>query len=303
LIDPSGGVPRYDQPSGRRLECDLGASNWGRGLRYRLQLLGDFALRREQVRVALATTPQRLVAFLAINGPTARPVIMSTLWPRVGEKHARGRLRTAIWRVHRGAPYLLAPAGDMVGLGPGVSVDIRAITDSAQTVLRGSGQLPADRVMLSASGELLAGWYDDWVIIERERFRQLRLHALDALAGRLTAQGRYAYALEAAVESARIEPLRETANRLIIAIHLAEGNVGGALRHYRFFRSLLDAELGIEPSAQITAMLPTAALGAYLAGKIAVAAGSPSGLAALSRDADPAAFRVLNPAASAPPGH
>jgi DNA-binding SARP family transcriptional activator len=109
---------------------------------------------------------------------------------------------------------------------------------------------------VDARAELLPGWYDDWVIFERERLRQLRLHALDALAGRLTAQARYAEALEAAIECARMEPLRETSNRLIIAIHLAEDNVAEAVRHYEFFRDLLRVELGIEPSARLAGLLP-----------------------------------------------
>jgi DNA-binding SARP family transcriptional activator len=229
-------------------------------MRYQLQLLGNFGLRYEQADVALPMTPQRLLAFLAINGPTLRSVLIGTLWPHLGETHARGSLRSAMWRLQRGAPYLLAPSGDVLGLGPDVLIDVRTVTASAQTVLRDSCHLPADRSLLFASDELLPGWHDDWVIIERERLRQLRLHALDALAERLTAQRRYIDAMEAALESARIEPLRESVNRVIIAIHLAEGNATKALRHYQFFRSQLGAELGIEPSAQMTAMLPSAVL-------------------------------------------
>jgi len=146
----------------------------------------------------------------------------------------------------------------MLGLDPDVRVDTRAITESAQVILRDASQVSADQAVLRADGELLPGWYDDWVIFERERLRQLRLHALDALAERFAVQGRYAAALEAAMESAQIEPLRESANRMIIAIHLAEGNVAEALRHYQFFWDLLRAEVGLEPSAQLTAMLPAA---------------------------------------------
>ncbi len=226
---------------------------------FQLQLLGEFSLHREQANIALPMAPQRLLAFLAINGPAPRPVIAGTLWPQGSEQHARGSLRTAMWRLHRGAPNVLRPAGDMLGLNPDVLVDIRAVTDSAQVILQDAGQDSVGRAILRARGELLPGWYDDWVIFERERLRQLRLHALDALAGRLAAQGSYARALEAALESTRIEPLRETANRMIIAIHLADANVTEALRHYRFFRDLLRAELGLEPSPQLTAMLPAAA--------------------------------------------
>jgi DNA-binding SARP family transcriptional activator len=212
------------------------------------------------MHIALSMGPQRLLAFLAINGPAPRSLIMGTLWPEVSEPHARGSLRTAMWRLHRSVPCLLQPAGDVLGLHPGMLVDIRAVRESAQVILHGASHVSIDRAVLCTRGELLPGWYDDWVIFERERIRQLLLHALDALAERLAAEGRYADALEAAMEGARMEPLRESTNRMIVAIHLAEDNAAEALRHYQFFRDLLRTELGLEPSARLTSMLPAAAL-------------------------------------------
>lgn len=226
---------------------------------FQLRLLGDFSLRHGQTHISLSMGPQRLLAFLAVNGPAPRSLIMGTLWPEVSEPHARGSLRTAMWRLHRTVPCLLRSAGGALGLHPGVLVDIRTVTESAQVILQDASHVSTDIAVLCIRGEVLPGWYDDWVIFERERLRQLRLHALDALAERFTAQERYADALEAAMEGARIEPLRESANRMIIAIHLAEANAAEALRHYQFFRDLLRTELGLEPSARLTSMLPAAA--------------------------------------------
>ncbi|WP_435876791.1 AfsR/SARP family transcriptional regulator, partial [Streptomyces achromogenes] len=116
---------------------------------------------------------------------------------------------------------------------------------------------PAGAVLLG-DGELLPGWDEEWVLLERERLRQLRLHALDALADGLTRQGSPALALEAALASIRIEPLRESAHRAVVAAHLSEGNVIEAVRHYRAYRQLLRDELGLEPSAQLARMIPAA---------------------------------------------
>ncbi len=237
--------------------ADRGAEHQGNS---QLQLLGKFLLRREDTAITLPMGPQRLLALLAIQGPAPRLVIMGTLWPHVGEPHARGSLRTAMWRLHRSASCLVQSVGDMLALRADVLVDVHAATESAQLVLQDRGHASASGTFLYARGDLLPGWYDDWVIFERERFRQLRLHALDALARQLNAQGRYIDALEAAIEGARIEPLRESAHRMIIAIHLAEGNVVEAMRHYRFFRDLLGAELGIEPSPRLTEMMSVAKL-------------------------------------------
>ena len=95
--------------------------------------------------------------------------------------------------------------------------------EAGARVLSGGGP-PLGLDLLCRAGELLPHWYDDWVVIERERFRQLRLHALDALCESLAAAGRYAAAVEAGRASVAAEPLRESAHRLLIQAHLAEGN-------------------------------------------------------------------------------
>jgi hypothetical protein len=72
-------------------------------------------------------------------------------------------------------------------------------------------------------GELLPGWYEDWVLVERKRLRQLRMHALEALAEKLTEAGRYGVAMPAAYAAVRADPVRESAHRAVVRVHLAEG--------------------------------------------------------------------------------
>jgi len=71
------------------------------------------------------------------------------------------------------------------------------------------------------------------------------------LSRRLVSVGRYADAIEVGLAALRNEPLRESAHRALISVHLAEGNPSEALRQYRQFRELLRAELGLEPSPLI----------------------------------------------------
>ncbi|MEX2374657.1 MAG: bacterial transcriptional activator domain-containing protein, partial [Dehalococcoidia bacterium] len=98
------------------------------------------------------------------------------------------------------------------------------------------------------STDLLPDWYDDWAILESEEWRQLRLHALDALANRLKTDGRFSDAIGAALAAVRGEPLRETANATLIHIHLEEGNPSEALAAFERYRILLRDELGLDPS-------------------------------------------------------
>ncbi|MEV4389408.1 bacterial transcriptional activator domain-containing protein, partial [Micromonospora sp. NPDC049580] len=100
-----------------------------------------------------------------------------------------------------------------------------------------------------ATGELLPGWYDDWVLTERERLRQTQLYALEALAERLTAQGRFSEAVQVALTAVQLEPLRESATRVLIAVHLAERNINEAVRRLELFRADLGRELGVAPTS------------------------------------------------------
>ena len=118
---------------------------------------------------------------------------------------------------------------------------IRALAAGGQPALT-----PAD-----LSHDLLDAWYDEWLVVERERFRQARLHALDLLCLRLADAGRHAEAIDAGLAAVAAEPLRESAHRLLIRAHLAEGNVQEALRQYAAYEALLARELPLGPGPAI----------------------------------------------------
>ncbi|MER7735658.1 BTAD domain-containing putative transcriptional regulator [Streptomyces erythrochromogenes] len=216
----------------------------------RLRLLGQFRLVYGAEAVNLCPNAQRLLALVALRSCVSRTVLAGTLWPEATEAHARGSLRSALWKLPRGDRALVTCCRNTVSIADSVTVDARVLAETALRVVRsprppGSGTVPA---VLFGDGELLPGWDDAWVLLERERLRQLRLHALDALAHGLARDGRHALALETALTSVRTEPLRESAHRAVVAAHLAEGNMQEAVRHYLAFQHLLDQELGVPPS-------------------------------------------------------
>ncbi|WP_231905541.1 AfsR/SARP family transcriptional regulator [Streptomyces davaonensis] len=143
-------------------------------------------------------------------------------------------------------------------LGHGVRVDASTLARTALDIVRGRGPFHADPLLLGVldRGDLLPDWDDNWVVLEREWLRRLRLQALDILAERLARHNMPALALEAALASIRIEPLREYPHRAAVSAHLAEGNMIEALRHYEAFRQLLRTELGAEPSPWFTRKIP-----------------------------------------------
>jgi DNA-binding SARP family transcriptional activator len=194
---------------------------------------------------------QRLIAFLALRDrPLLRSYVAGSLWLDTPEERAQANLRSALWRLRRCNWDLVEVRGQQLRLSPGVEVDLREAEALARRALRDSTQDVFDLSTDRLADDLLPDWYDDWVLMEREQFRQLRLRALDVLCDRLTRAGRLGEALEVGLSALAGEPLRESAHRAVIRIHLAEGNPGEAMRQYRLCRRLL-GELGVQLSQQI----------------------------------------------------
>lgn len=214
----------------------------------RLSLLSAFALECDGATVHLPSTAQRVLAFVALHRHSVRrSFVAGSLWLDSPEERAFANLRSALWRLRRDGSRLVDVAGSELALARGVVVDLRVREELARGIV--AGTQPGDTVDAALfEGDLLPDWYDDWVVIEREHYRQLRLHALDSLCERLTAAGRLDEALEAGLAAVAGEPLRESAQRALIRVHLAEGNRGEAIRQYRLYRRLLADQIGIEPS-------------------------------------------------------
>ena len=217
-----------------------------------LSILDTFALRRLGQPLQVGASGERLLALLALHGrPASRKTVAGKLWPEKPDGRAAGNLRSVLWRVPAG---LVEATGTHLALAAHVRCDVVEFLARARRLIDGT-MTPADLDHQLYSADLLPNWSEDWVAIERERIRPLRIHALDALSARLTEAGRYSDAIAAGLTAVAAEPLRESAHRMVISAHLAEGNRSEALRQYERFRALLAAELGLEPSPQLTALI------------------------------------------------
>lgn len=216
---------------------------------WKLQLLGGWQLHRGDQPVTVALRQQRLIAALALYGKQSRAFLAGLLWPDSPEHQAAGNLRHSVFVVNRNLPKLLAPTRDSLDLAEQVRVDVRDIKAQASRVEEQAGSdLPQSMLDWGLEGELLPGWYEDWVISEQDRWQRLRLSVLERLARQFLLQGKIDQAVEAARAAMSIEPLRESAQRLLLQCYLTEGNQAEALRTYQSFRIRLRQELGVDPS-------------------------------------------------------
>ena len=231
---------------------DYDHSKWGGAVR--LELLRSFQLSMSGRGISIPLSAQRMVAFLALSErPVHRLHVAGKLWLDSTEEHANASLRTALWRLGRACPGVVEATSTHLGLGPDVAVDLRDIADAAHSAMNDEPPgISTTYAPLYSVGELLCDWYDDWVIVERERVRQLQLHALEVLCGRMARVGRFAEAVAAGMAAIGVEPLRESAHRALIETYLAEGNAADAIRQFQLCRDLLERDLGLAPSAGLT---------------------------------------------------
>jgi len=200
---------------------------------------------------------KRLLVFLALNGGRAyRRHAAGTLWPDGGDSRASGNLRSALWRLREAGVDVVNADKATLALRPDLKVDVVTLSKWAARIIEGDVRYSDVRIgqMNLEALDLLPGWYDDWVIFERERLRQRMLHALEALSRYLLETRRLGEAVEAAMTAVSVDPLRESAQRLLVEAHLAEGNLVEARRSFAHYCVLLRAELDVEPGSEFVAL-------------------------------------------------
>ena len=224
----------------------------------RVALLDAFAVTEGGIERGLSAAAQRLVALVALHGrPVHRDYAASTLWPHLDARIAGASLRSTLSRLRSASPHLmLAGSGDL-GLADGVRVDVFEFDDAASHVIDGTDGANACDIVWRGrfTAELLPGWDDEWVLFERERLREVGLHAVEAQAAQLASEGQFTRAISVAYTAIELDPIRESAVRTLIEIHLAEGNRALAAHCYMEFRDRLRAALRMEPSGELTRLI------------------------------------------------
>ena len=220
-----------------------------------LTLIGGFALNVGGAVVDVADPARRLIAFLALRRKAQpRLLVAGSLWPDKTESRALANLRSALWTLHGDDHPVVAVGGAGLALDPGVGVDVDrvqvdgwALIERARTATPGApaiadSTLATDRELVFE--DLLPGWYDDWALLERERFAELQVHVLDVLVDALSATERHSLAIHLALRLVALDPLRERSQVALMQAYLAEGSFGRAERQHRAFCELLESSFG-----------------------------------------------------------
>jgi DNA-binding SARP family transcriptional activator len=240
--------------------------------RHRVTVLGSFSVTSaDGDPVPLGGDARRVVAYLAVHHRPQHPAALAAdLWPGVAPASARGMLDEAVGALvdagllggegtdDTDVTVTDTDAAPALALDPSVSVDldeamalVRTLTD---TPGRGTAALLARAALLRA--DLLPGWSAPWLAVERERFRQIRLNALEELSAALSVVGQHAEAVELAEEAVRTAPSRESARRALIEAHLVQGEIAEAVAQYDEYQELLRSSVGAPSAFGLEGLLP-----------------------------------------------
>ena len=218
-------------------------------------LLGSFDVRYDESPLQIPSRPaQSLFAYLALNGNTShrREKLARMLWPDSSEPTARQNLRHALWRIRKTLPKNLETeyihADDF-------SIAFNTSTEywlDANTLREAEASNCADELIPILSvyqGELLPGFYEEWVILEREYLNFVFEHHMARLLATLQSEDRWLDVLDWGERWLSFGQRPEPAYRALMCAHMEKGDMPKVADTYsRCLRSL--GEIGLEPSEQ-----------------------------------------------------
>lgn len=234
-----------------------------------VMLLGGVAIRSDgdPINRFRSQTEIALLAYLAHNGQTHnREALADLLWDTDSTGQSLSNLRTVLTRLRTQVGNHLIVTRKTIAVSP----DVHQQTDSArfQTLLAGVGREGSAGSINQLSqgldlyaGEFMAGFslpnaprFNDWLVVEQERLRQLTLNGFRQLADRQLEQGSFAAGILTAQRWLALEPWDEVAQQKLMRLFAYDGRASEALRVYEKYRDRLQEEISISPDPDTTAL-------------------------------------------------
>ncbi|MGA7096560.1 MAG: BTAD domain-containing putative transcriptional regulator, partial [Acidimicrobiia bacterium] len=233
----------------------------------RIHLFGGFLLERGGVAYPpIASRAGRsLFAYLVMNRdrPIQRDLLAGSFWPDLPEGRARRRLSHTLWQIQDvisdGAMSHLAVTTDTLAFDTslpfwldveefdrGFALSEMQRRDATPGATRDAAALRACVELYR--GDFMAGFFDDWVVVDQDHYRQRYLVALSRLVDVTKANGAYEEALGYARRLTHHDSLSEEFHQEVMRLCFLLGRTGEAVQQFERCRSVLAEELGSEPS-------------------------------------------------------
>jgi predicted ATPase/DNA-binding SARP family transcriptional activator len=232
-----------------------------------LSLLGTVAITKngEQVSRDVPAKSQALLCYLAVTGrPYSREKLAGLLWGDKPEAGAKANLRKSLSSLRRLFEGALIITRQTVAFNHDSDywLDVEVFESAlAEDDADPEKLQPLREAVELYRGEFLEGFsvrqavgFEEWVLGERERLRQLVIQALHRLSVACTDRGEYAVAIEYTNRLLALEPWQEEGHRQLMTLLARSGQQSAALAHYETCRQILAEELGVEPLPETQAL-------------------------------------------------
>ena len=227
--------------------------------------------------------PLAVLAYLALETPppVAREKLANVFWQDKTDEAARYRLRNMLWNLRRDLGQEYIGADDFscwLNTAQGIQIDARQLEagykEAARINALPESELPELRTLIALyRGDFLefitvreAPLFEEWLLVERERWQLLYQDLLWSTAQSQQAAGTFADAAQTLRQLIQIDPLRERNYRALMKAYARAGDQTTALRVYDQCVRTLAAELAIKPSAETRRLRDQIAQGIFEAG-------------------------------------
>jgi DNA-binding SARP family transcriptional activator/predicted ATPase len=224
----------------------------------KIYLLGQFKLQANDLPIELPSRPaQSLLAYLVLNAGVThrRETLASLLWPEATETNARSYLRQALWRIRKSLLSGSLSWEDYLQISD-ISVAFDDHSDywlDADLLLKTTEALPVEEMIESIRlyrGELLPGFYEEWIVLERDRLQTAFQQKMNLLLERLIQAEQWDQALNWGEQWIRLGYSPEPAFRALMKAHAGLGDQAMVSATYQRCVESLNRELSLEPSPE-----------------------------------------------------
>ncbi|MBI1877196.1 MAG: AAA family ATPase [Chloroflexi bacterium] len=226
-----------------------------------IRLFGAPQITYDQRPVTLTRRKSRaLIYYLAAHStPLTRDHLLAFFWPDHQRPTAQHNLRATLYGLRKILGSLLIVDEDSLALSTDTGVDTHTFEAQLATPL--PDLQPLKETLELYRGDFLSGFtlpdlpeFDDWAMVERERYRRLAVGGLIKLSQLYEAQQDFRAGLKTLDQALAFDPLQEDLQRLALRLHYLAGDRAGAIRRYEHFRQLLADEMGVPPMEETRAL-------------------------------------------------
>jgi len=222
-----------------------------------IQLMGSPTIRHDTEAVILERRKAlALIAYLAVNRKAiGRDYLATLLWSEYDDTHARASLRRTLAVINK-TPLTDWVVADRHSIGlrfdDSLMVDVQAFealidTDLTAADAKQALDLYQDGFMVGFSLRDSAA-FDNWQSLQAQTYQQRLMMRLEDTIQSMIRDSQSEEAIHILRHWLTIDSLDETAHSLLIETYGRTGQRNAAIQHFEHYKSLLEDELGVEPS-------------------------------------------------------